>query len=58
MQRRQKIAKAEQLQKALDDIGGERLHGSGFEDDTPDPEFSGAVQLPSTCLPGRPTGSH
>jgi hypothetical protein len=26
-------------QKALDAIGGEPLEGSGFEDETPEPEF-------------------
>jgi hypothetical protein len=36
---------------AIEDIGGEPLDGSGFENETPDPEFSGAVLLPSTFLP-------
>ncbi len=30
----------EQLRKTLDDIGAETLAGSGFEDETPHPEFS------------------
>jgi hypothetical protein len=30
----------EKLRKAMEDIGGESLQGSGFEDETPEPEFS------------------
>jgi hypothetical protein len=36
----------EQLEAALDEIGGEPLDGSGIDDEVPDPEFSGAVLLP------------
>jgi hypothetical protein len=38
--RRQKKPMSEQPRKALDDIGGEPLAGSGFENEAPDPEFS------------------
>ena len=31
---------SEAVRNALDDIGGDRLEGSGFENETPDPEFS------------------
>jgi hypothetical protein len=31
---------SEKLRKALDDVGGEPLEGSGFERETPAPEFS------------------
>lgn len=30
----------EKLRKAKENIGGEPLQGSGFEDETPEPEFS------------------
>lgn len=36
------------FQRELEDIGGEPLDGSGFENETPDEGFSGAVALPST----------
>jgi hypothetical protein len=29
-----------ETRKALDDLGAEPLEGSGFEDETPEPEFS------------------
>ena len=29
-----------QLRKAVDEVGGEPLAGSGFEDESPEPEFS------------------
>ncbi len=32
---------SEELRTVLDDIGGQPLEGSGFEDETPEPEFSG-----------------
>ena len=34
-----------------DDLGGEPLAGSGFEDETPDPEFSDSE--PAVALPPR-----
>jgi len=48
----------ERLEEAIEEIGGEPLDGSGFEDETPDPGFSGAVFLPSTFLPGKPKAPH
>jgi len=30
----------EQMEAAIEDIGGELLAGSGFEDETPEPDFS------------------
>ena len=38
--RRQKIPMSEQTRKALDDLGAEPLEGSGFGEETPDPEFT------------------
>jgi hypothetical protein len=38
--RQRKTPIADQLYQAVDDVGGELLAGSGFEDETPDPEFS------------------
>jgi hypothetical protein len=38
--RHRKIPMSEKLRKALDDVGGEPLEGSGFERETPAPEFS------------------
>jgi hypothetical protein len=32
------------LRTTLDEIGGEPLEGSGFEDETPDPEFSEPIK--------------
>jgi hypothetical protein len=52
MHRRQKLSRADQLRDAIDEIGGEPLAGSGFERETPDPDYSGAVLLPSTFLGG------
>jgi hypothetical protein len=40
MKRQAKIPMSEQLRKALNDVGGEPLEGSGFEDEAPDREFS------------------
>lgn len=45
----------EQLQEAIDEIGGDPLDGSGFEDETPEEGFSGAALGPSTFLHGSPT---
>ena len=30
----------QELEKAIEEVGGEPLEGSGFEDETPDQEFS------------------
>ena len=38
-----RIPVSEQLRQAVDEIGGEPLAGSGFEDDVPDPEFSASA---------------
>ena len=38
--RQQKIPMSDKMCKALDDLGAEPLEGSGFENETPDPEFS------------------
>lgn len=52
MQRKQrKTSVNEQLRKALEDIGGEPLEGSGFESETPEPEFSGSE--PDDAAPPR-----
>ena len=37
---------SELLRKALDDIGGEPLAGSGSDDETPEPEFSDTDDVP------------
>lgn len=47
MQKRQRIPKLDRLREAIDEIGGEPLEGSGFEDETPDEDFAGAAPLPS-----------
>jgi hypothetical protein len=39
-QKSKKMTMSEQLCEALDEVGGEPLQGSGFEDETPDQEFS------------------
>jgi hypothetical protein len=36
----------DQMRKALDDLGGEPLAGSGFEDETPDPDFTDTAAAP------------
>jgi hypothetical protein len=38
--RRKKMPLREALAKASEDVGGEPLEGSGFEDEVPDSEFS------------------
>ena len=43
---------SEHLRKVLADVGGEPLAGSGFEDETPDPEFSESA--PAVPEPTRP----
>ena len=40
----------EQIDEALAELGGEPLAGSGFEAETDDTRFRGAVLLPSTLL--------
>ena len=40
-------------QALLDEIGGEPLEGSGFEDETPDPSFEVADPNPQTDKPRR-----
>lgn len=40
----------EQIDEALSELGGEPLAGSGFENETEDKSFSGAVVLPSTFV--------
>lgn len=55
---RKKTSMKEQLEAAIEEIGGEPLDGSGFEDQKPEQSFSGAVALPSTLLPWPPTKSH
>lgn len=57
MHRRQKITRHDQLLDAIEEIGGEPLDGSGFENERPDAGFSGAVLAPSTLLPSRPKES-
>ena len=47
-----RIPISEQM-KALDDIGGEPLEGSGFEDETPEPEFSSDLAGPAEKASGR-----
>jgi hypothetical protein len=53
-----KVTMKDRLEEAIDEIGGEPLAGSGFEDEKPEEGFSGAVLLDSTFLPGKPTRSH
>jgi hypothetical protein len=55
--RRKKISMKERLEEAIDAIGGEPLASSGFENETPDPEFSGAVALDSTFVTLKPSTS-
>ncbi len=38
--RQQRIPMSDQLRTAMEEIGGQPLVGSGFEKETPDPEFS------------------
>jgi hypothetical protein len=40
MDRLRRLALKEQLIQAAAEVGGELLQGSGFEGETPDPEFS------------------
>jgi hypothetical protein len=56
--RRKKISMKERLEEAIEEIGGEPLANSGFEDEKPDESFSSAVLSPSTYLPGKPKAFH
>ena len=38
--RNRKTPTSEKLRQAMESIGGQPLEGSGFEDETPEPEFS------------------
>jgi hypothetical protein len=40
----------DQLVPAIDEVGGERLEGSGFESEKPEQAFSGASVLASTFI--------
>ena len=40
-----------QMQGVLDDLGAEPLAGSGFEDETPDPEFTAGASSGDALLP-------
>jgi hypothetical protein len=51
---RKKTSMKGQLEAAIDEIGGEPLDGSGFENEKPEEGFSRAVLLDSTFLLGRP----
>jgi hypothetical protein len=44
--RNRKTPTSEKLRQAMESIGGEPLEGSGFEDETPEPEFSGTFSAP------------
>jgi hypothetical protein len=48
--RRRKVSIKEQLEDAIEEIGGENLEGSGFEHEPPEEGFSGASLSPSTFL--------
>jgi hypothetical protein len=43
---------SDQAKQALDYLGAEPLAGSGFEDETPDPEFSEAAASGYNQQPG------
>jgi hypothetical protein len=58
MQKRLRIPKIDRMRDAIEEIGGEALDGSGFENETPDAEFSGACALPSTLPRVRTRESH
>jgi hypothetical protein len=55
---RKKTSMKEELEAAIEEIGGEPLEGSGFEDEKPEEGFSGGVLVPSTLLRERPKASH
>jgi hypothetical protein len=38
--RKRKTPMRQELEKAIEEVGGEPFVGSGFENETPDPEFS------------------
>jgi len=54
---RKKTSMKDQLLDAIEEIGGDPLAGSGFENEATDEGFSGAVLLDSTFLPDRPRAS-
>ena len=56
--RRQRRDRISEMSEAIEEIGGEPIDGSGFENETPVENFSGAVLLPSTFLPSAPIKSH
>lgn len=41
------------MRRTLDDVGGEPLDDSGFENEKPEEGFRGAVVLPSTFIPAK-----
>jgi hypothetical protein len=45
--RRRKVSMKEQLEDAIEEIGGEKLEGSGFESEGPDEALSGRAPSPS-----------
>jgi len=55
---RKKLWTQQQLERELERIGGEPLERSGFEDQTPDEDFSDVVVLPATGLPWPTKASH
>jgi hypothetical protein len=54
---RKKLSMKARLKGAIDEIGGEPLDGSGFEDEKPEEGFTGAVRLDSTFVPLSPIKS-
>ena len=46
-----KIPMEEKLRKAMENIGGQPLRRSGFEDEAPEPEFSEPEPAEKTTLP-------
>lgn len=58
MQKRQRMPRKDRLREAIEEIGGEPLDGSGFENETPEEGFTGAVLLDSTFLPCSSKASH
>jgi hypothetical protein len=45
--RRRKVSMKEQLEDAIEEIGGEKLEGSGFENEPPAEAFNGRAPSPS-----------
>ena len=52
------MPRKDRLREAIEEIGGEPLDGSGFENETPEEGFTGAVLLDSTFLPCSSKASH